>query len=132
MISLSFSFEIINVVISDPNIFLWITASIATVAAAVNPNCIKKLLANGLSIFFIKGNPVISNGPNILPKNPPDCPILCNWISDNSVLADKVFAKPLWCLATCALVNIESFYTDIILTLNKFTSQYFHNSLWKV
>ena len=52
-------------------------ASVAD-AGAVNSNGIKTLLANGLSIFLIKGNPVFNNGPRILPKNPPDCPILCN------------------------------------------------------
>ena len=74
MISFISSLEIINVVIPDPNIFLWRTASIAD-AASVNPNDIKRLLANGLSIFFTKGNPVSSNGP---PKSPPDYHILCN------------------------------------------------------
>ena len=53
-------------------------AASVTDAAAVNPNGIKTLLANDLSTFFIKGNPVFSNGPESLPKNPPDCPILCN------------------------------------------------------
>ena len=33
--------------------FFWIDASVAE-AAAVNPNGIKKLLANGMSMFFIK------------------------------------------------------------------------------
>ena len=33
-------------------------------------------LANGLSIFPIKGNPFFSNRPKILPENPPECPIL--------------------------------------------------------
>ena len=47
-------------------------------AAAVNPNGIKVLLANGFSSFFIKCYAVFSNGPISLPKNPPDCPILCN------------------------------------------------------
>ena len=47
-------------------------------AAAVNPNGFKSLLANGLSKFPIKGNPVFSNGPKNLPKNPPDCRILRN------------------------------------------------------
>ena len=42
------SFKIINVVVPDPNIFLWIAASVA----AVNPNGIKRLLANGLNTFF--------------------------------------------------------------------------------
>ena len=52
-------------------------ASVAD-AAAINPNGIKTLLANGLSTFPIKGNPVFSNGPTSLPKNHPDCPILSN------------------------------------------------------
>ena len=70
------SFKTINVVVPDLNIFLWIAASVA--AATVNPNDIKMLSANGVSVFFIKGNPVFSNGPKCLPTNPPDCPILCN------------------------------------------------------
>ena len=37
MISFIFSLEIINAVKPDPNIFLWIAASVAD-AAAVNPN----------------------------------------------------------------------------------------------
>ena len=61
----------------DPNIFLWIAASVAY-AAAVNPNDIKTLLANGLSAVPIKDNPVVSNSPKILPNNHLDCPILCN------------------------------------------------------
>ena len=70
------SFKIINVVcfakskgwIPDPNIFLWMDASVADVAT-VNPNGIKTLSANGLSVFFIKSNPVFN-----------DCPISCNWV----------------------------------------------------
>ena len=73
------SFKIINVVVPDQNMLLWIAASIADVAA-VNPNDIKILLAKGLSTFFIKGKPVFRNGPRNLPKNSPDCPILCNRI----------------------------------------------------
>ena len=46
--------------------------------AAVNPNDIKILLANGLSTFFIKGKPVFNNGPRSIPKNPPNCTILDN------------------------------------------------------
>ena len=38
-------------------------------AAAVNSHGIKTLLANGLSTFPIKGNPVFSNSPKILPKS---------------------------------------------------------------
>ena len=77
----SSSLDITNVVFPDPNIFLWIAASVA-----VNLNR-KTLLANGLRIFFVKGNPVFNNGPKSLPKNPPDCPILCNWVFDNFTLA---------------------------------------------
>ena len=44
----------------------------------VNPNDIKTLLANGLSTCPIEGDPVFSNSPKSLPKNSPDCPILCN------------------------------------------------------
>ena len=47
-------------------------------ADAVNPNGIKTRLANSLSAFFIKWNPVFSNGLKSLPKNLPNCPILCN------------------------------------------------------
>ena len=104
MISVISSLEIINVVKPDPNIFLWIAASVAA-AAAVNPNGIKTLLANGLNTFPIKGDPVFSNDSKSLPKNPPDCPILCNSVFDNFILADELFAKALPSLETCVLVN---------------------------
>ena len=65
-----FSLEIIKVVLPDPNIFLCIPASAAD-AAALNPKGINTLFANGLITFFINGDPV-NNGPNNLPKNPPD------------------------------------------------------------
>ena len=57
--------------------FLCIPASDAD-AAAVNAKGIKTLLASGLITFFINGNPVFSNGPSNLPKNPPDYIILDN------------------------------------------------------
>ena len=57
IISFISSLEIINVVKSDPKIVLRIAASVAD-AAAVNPNGIKLLLANGLTKFFIKENPI--------------------------------------------------------------------------
>ena len=47
-------------------------------AAAVNPKGINTVLANSLITFFIKGNPVFSNGSSNLPKNPPDCIIFDN------------------------------------------------------
>ena len=75
------SFDIISVVdegrCPDTKIFLCIPAS-AAVAAAVNLKGIKTLLANGLITFFINGNPVFSNGPRSLPRNPPDYMILDN------------------------------------------------------
>ena len=74
-------------------------------AAVVNPNGIKTLLDNGLSTFPIKSNPVFSNDPKGLPKNPTDFPILCNWVFDNYVLAKKSFAKALRSFETCVLVN---------------------------
>ena len=52
IISFISSFEIISVVLSDKNIFLWIASSVAT-ATAVNPNKIKTLLASGLSKFSL-------------------------------------------------------------------------------
>ena len=55
--------------------FLCIPVSAAD-AAAVNPNGIKTILANGLITFFINGNPVFRNGSKSLPRNPPDCMIL--------------------------------------------------------
>ena len=104
MISSISSLGTIKIVNPDPNIFLWIAASVAD-AAAVNPNRIKALLANGLSTFPIKGNAVFSNGPKGLLRNPPDCLILCTWVFDNFILADELFAKALRSYETCVLVN---------------------------
>ena len=71
MVSFISSLKITDAVKPDPTIFSWI-------AAVVNPNGIKMLLANGLSEFPIKGNPVFNNGSISLPKNPPDCSVLSN------------------------------------------------------
>ena len=57
-------------------------------------------LANGLSTFPIKGNPAFSNGFKSLPNNPHDCSILYNWVFDNFVLAEELFAKALRSLGT--------------------------------
>ena len=97
-------FEIINVVIHDPKFFFWIAASVAD-AGAVYPNAIKTLLANGFSKFFIKVKSAFSNAPRRLPKNPPDFPILCNWVFDNFILAEEPFAKVLRSFEICLLVN---------------------------
>ena len=92
MISFISLLEIINVVLPDPNIFLRIAASVAD-AAAVNPNGIKMLLANGVSTFSINGTLIFSNVSKNIRKNPPDCPILCNWVFDSFILADEPFTK---------------------------------------
>ena len=65
-------FDIISIVVADPDIFLCIPTSAAD-AAAANPNGIKILLAKSLITFSIKGNPVLSiqPRPRSLPRNPP-------------------------------------------------------------
>ena len=74
-------------------------------ATVVNDNGIKTLLANCLITFPIKGNPVFSNGPESLPKNPHDCSISCNWAFDNFILAEESFANALKSLGPSVLVN---------------------------
>ena len=75
IISSTSSFEIINIVIPNPEIFLCIPASVGG-ATDANPNSIKTVLAYGVSTFFIKGKPVFSNSPRGLPRIPPDSPFL--------------------------------------------------------
>ena len=65
------SFEITKVTVPEPIIFFCIPAS-AVDAAAVHPNGISILLANGLITVFINDNPVFNNGPRSLPRIPPD------------------------------------------------------------
>ena len=110
-ISMISSIEIINAVAPGPNIFLQMAASVVDVAA-LNPNGIKTLLANGLSIFPIKSNPVFSNGSKSLPKNPPHCPSLCNWVFDNFVLAEELFGKTLQSFETLKI--LAEFYKKCI------------------
>ena len=86
----------------DPNIFLWIAASVA--AAAVNLNG-KTHLANGLTTFFIKRKPVLSNSSIILPKSRFDCSILCYWVFDNFISAEEFFAQALQSPIACVLIN---------------------------
>ena len=104
MISFISSFEIISVVIPDPKILFWIAASVAD-TDAVNPNGIKTILANGLSILLIKGEPIFSSGPKSLPENLPDSPILDNYFFVSFILAEEPFAKVLRSLKICVLVN---------------------------
>ena len=77
MISSIYLFEVINVAIPESEICLWIPA---TAAAAVNPNSIKTLLAEGISVIFIKGETGLSNGPQSLLKNPPDYTCLDSYV----------------------------------------------------
>ena len=68
----------------DLSIIFWITAFVAD-AAAVNPNGIKKPLANGVSAFFIKGKLFFGNGPESISRNQSSCIIF-----DNLMLAGKL------------------------------------------
>ena len=76
----------------ESNVFLWIAVSVVG-AAAVDPNGAKTLLDNDLSKCFIKNYQVFRNGSKSLPKNPPYCPVLCNWVFDNFILAEELFRK---------------------------------------
>ena len=38
-------------------------------------------------------------------KNPPDWPILCNWVFESFILADEPFSKALGSVETGVLVN---------------------------
>ena len=84
--------------------FVCIPASAAD-AAAVNSKGIKTLLANGVITFFINGNPVFSNGPSNLPRNPPNWTILDSWVLDNLISTDELFAKVLQIFETCLSVK---------------------------
>ena len=64
MIPFIFSFEIINIVVSEPRIFLWIPGS------------------------------AFNNGPRSLPRNSPDRTLLYVFVFDNFTWAGELFAKP--------------------------------------
>ena len=110
------SFDIISAVVPEPKVFLCIPESSAD-AAAVDVNEIKTLLANGLTILYINGNPVFNNEPRSLPRNPPDYLILDNWVFDNLISADELFAKVLRRFATCLLAFVSSVMKNIALFL---------------
>ena len=94
MISGISSFEIIRAVIPGPNILLWIATFVAD-AAIFNRMKTFETLFNVFNTFFIKGNPVFSNGTKILCRNSVSCPILCKCVFDIFKLAEELFAKPL-------------------------------------
>ena len=66
------SLNIINVVVLDLKILIWILASAAD-AAVVNSKGIEILLAYDLSTFFISGKSFFNYGPTGLPRNSPGC-----------------------------------------------------------
>ena len=99
MISFISLFQITNVVIPHPKVFFWISTSVTDDASAVDPNSIKTLWTNSLSSFFIKGKPVLKNGPRSLPRNHPDYTILDSWVFNNFILGNELFAKGLWNLS---------------------------------
>ena len=82
-------------------------------ATAVNPKGITTLLANGLNTFFINGSPVFNNGSRSLPRNPPNCTILDNWVFDNLISVEEIFSKALQRFGTCLLV-INNFWGKLI------------------
>ena len=86
------------------NIFLCIPTSAAD-ADAVNPKGTKARLANGLITFFISGNPVFSNGPSNLPRNPPNWIIFDNCVFDNLIPVDELLVKVLRRFETCLLIG---------------------------
>ena len=94
--------------------FLCFPAFVAD-AAAVNPKGTKTLLANGLSTFFINGNPVFSNVPRSLPRNPPNCTILDNWVFDNLISVEDLLAKALRRFSTCLLIN-NNLWGKLVIT----------------
>ena len=106
------SFDIISIVLlreaesevclPDPKIFLCIPALQLMLLQLI---LTETLLANGLIIFFINGNPVFSNGPRSLPRNPPDCIILDILVFDNLISVDDLSAKTLRRFATWLLIN---------------------------
>ena len=79
MTSFIYSIEIIYVIVPKMWSFIWIAASV-TDAATANPIGMKALLANGVSIFFIKNKAVFSNGTRSPTKNAPDCTVLESWV----------------------------------------------------
>ena len=74
-------------------------------AAAVNPNGIETLLANGFNTCFIKSSPVFINFPKNLPKRNWLTWSYAIWVFDHFKLAHEPFAKFLWHLETCVLAN---------------------------
>ena len=84
----------------EPRIFFRIPASVAD-AATVDPNGIKMLLANGLRIFSINGNPTFKSGLRNLLRNLLGDTLIDNWVFENLVLANELLVKALPSFETC-------------------------------
>ena len=97
------SFEIIEVVVPEPYIFLWIHVKIAE-AAAVIPNGTKTCFAKGIATFI--------NGPANLrnndPKNPLDWTILEMWALQNFKSVDILLLNALLSFVFCLVVSNNS------------------------
>ena len=74
------------------------------------------LLANGLSIFPIKGKSVFIKGSRSLPKNPLNCSISDSWDFETSILVDEPFVKALRIFEKCALVNNNFSVKNVLST----------------
>ena len=61
-----FFFEIINFVVPELRLFLWIPS---TAASAFNTNGIKTILPNGLVTLFINDKPVFINNQEVYQKS---------------------------------------------------------------
>ena len=83
---------------------------------AVNPNGVKRPLANGCITFFINGKLTFINGSRSLPMNPPDYVILDTSVFDNFILADKLSVKVLRRFATYVLAS-NSLYEKLLSSL---------------
>ena len=93
MTSFISSFEIINVVIPDPNIFLYIAASVPD-AAAINPNGIKTLLANGFNTFLLTAIQFLVMVLKFYPKILLIFLLYATEYFNNFILAEELLYKP--------------------------------------
>ena len=84
---------------SSNRYFLWFL-----LPAAVNPNGIKTLLANYLSVFFLNGKP--SDLRSVAIKYL-DCTIFESWVFDNLIIVDKLYAKVLQTFTVCLSASIN-------------------------
>ena len=80
----------------------------------------KILLPNDWSTISLKINQFFRNGGRSLPRNPPSCIFLDNWIFDNFILADQLFPKSLRRFATWLSVSNSLYGKVVSLSESKF------------